>query len=299
MRGKIVKGIAGFYYIWCEDENLYECKAKGSFRKEGVKPLVGDNVDVQVLDQEKKLGNMEAILPRTNELIRPAVANVDQALIVFAMANPMPNLNLLDRFLVMMEWQKVETVICFSKQDMVSLEEENRFRMIYEKCANRVLTVSNTENIGIEEVRECLKRKTTVLAGPSGVGKSSLLNRLYPEAASAIGSVSEKIGRGRHTTRHSELYSLGEHTFLFDTPGFSSLKPPEVDKQELRRYFTEFLPYEGQCRYMGCSHIHEPGCVVKDALERGEIGSSRYENYVQIYNERDEFERRRNWRNRK
>lgn len=299
MRGKIVKGIAGFYYIWCEDENLYECKAKGSFRKEGVKPLVGDNVDVQVLDQEKKLGNMEAILPRTNELIRPAVANVDQALIVFAMANPMPNLNLLDRFLVMMEWQKVETVICFSKQDMVSLEEENRFRMIYEKCANRVLTVSNTENIGIEEVRECLKRKTTVLAGPSGVGKSSLLNRLYPEAASAIGSVSEKIGRGRHTTRHSELYSLGEHTFLFDTPGFSSLKPPEVDKQELRRYFTEFLPYEGQCRYMGCSHIHEPGCVVKDALERGEIGSSRYENYVQIYNELDEFERRRNWRNRK
>ena len=299
MRGKIVKGIAGFYYIWCEDENLYECKAKGSFRKEGVKPLVGDNVDVQVLDQEKKLGNMEAILPRTNELIRPAVANVDQALIVFAMANPMPNLNLLDRFLVMMEWQKVETVICFSKQDMVSLEEENRFRMIYEKCANRVLTVSNTENIGIEEVRECLKRKTTVLAGPSGVGKSSLLNRLYPEAASAIGSVSEKIGRGRHTTRHSELYSLREHTFLFDTPGFSSLKPPEVDKQELRRYFTEFLPYEGQCRYMGCSHIHEPGCVVKDALERGEIGSSRYENYVQIYNELDEFERRRNWRNRK
>ena len=299
MRGKIVKGIAGFYYIWCEDENLYECKAKGSFRKEGVKPLVGDNVDVQVLDQEKKLGNMEAILPRTNELIRPAVANVDQALIVFAMANPMPNLNLLDRFLVMMEWQKVETVICFSKQDMVSLEEENRFRMIYEKCANRVLTVSNTENIGIEEVRECLKRKTTVLAGPSGVGKSSLLNRLYPEAASAIGSVSEKIGRGRHTTRHSELYSLGDHTFMFDTPGFSSLKPPEVDKQELRRYFTEFLPYEGQCRYMGCSHIHEPGCVVKDALERGEIGSSRYENYVQIYNELDELERRRNWRNRK
>ena len=131
------------------------------------------------------------------------------------------------------------------------------------------------------------------------MGKSSLLNRLYPEAASAIGSVSEKIGRGRHTTRHSELYSLGEHTFLFDTPGFSSLKPPEVDKQELRRYFTEFLPYEGQCRYMGCSHIHDPGCVVKDALERGEIGSSRYENYVQIYNELDEFERRRNWRNRK
>lgn len=299
MKGKIVKGIAGFYYIWCEDDKLYECKAKGSFRKDGVKPLVGDNVDVQVLDQEKKLGNMEAILPRTNELIRPAVANVDQALIVFAMANPMPNLNLLDRFLVMMEWQKVETVICFSKQDMVSLHEEEKFKEIYEKCANRVLTISNTENIGIENVRECLRGKTTVLAGPSGVGKSSLLNRLYPEAASATGSVSEKIGRGRHTTRHSELFFLGDHTFLFDTPGFSSLKPPEVDKQELRQYFTEFLPYEGRCRYLGCSHIHEPRCVVKEALERGEIGKSRYENYVQIYNELAEFERRRNWRNRK
>lgn len=299
MRGKIVKGIAGFYYIWCEDENLYECRAKGSFRKEGLKPLVGDNVEVQVLDEEKKLGNMEDILPRKNELIRPAVANVDQALIVFAMANPMPNLNLLDRFLVMMEWQKVETVICFSKQDMVSSFEEERFRQIYEKCANRVLVISNTENKGIEKVRECLKQKTTVLAGPSGVGKSSLLNRLCPEAASATGSVSEKIGRGRHTTRHSELFFLGDQTFLFDTPGFSSLKPPEVDKQELRQYFTEFLPYEGQCKYLGCSHIHEPGCVVQDALERGKIGRSRYENYVQIYNELSELEGRRNWRNRK
>lgn len=299
MRGKIVKGIAGFYYIWCEDENLYECRAKGSFRKEGIKPLVGDDVSVQVLDWEKKFGNLEEILPRRNELLRPAVANVDQAMIVFAMANPVPNLNLLDRFLVMMEWQGVETVICFSKQDIVSGEEESAFRQIYEKCSNRVLTISNTENMGIEEVRECLCGKTTVLAGPSGVGKSSLLNRLYPEAGSETGSVSEKIGRGRHTTRHSQLYSLGKGTFLFDTPGFSSLKPPAVDKQELRQYFTEFLPYEGQCRYAGCSHIHEPGCALQEALSMGEIGRSRYENYVQIYEELAEFERRKNWRNKK
>lgn len=299
MKGKIVKGIAGFYYVWCEDENLYECKAKGSFRKEGIKPLVGDDVAVQVLDEEKKLGNMEEIFQRRNELIRPAVANVDQAMIVFAMANPMPNLNLLDRFLVMMEWQRVETVICFSKQDMVSSEEEETFRRIYEKCSNRVMTISNTENTGIEDVRECLRGKTTVLAGPSGVGKSSLLNRLYPQAESAIGSVSEKIRRGRHTTRHSELFSLGDQTFLFDTPGFSSLKPPEVDKQELRQYFTEFIPYEGQCRYVSCSHIHEPGCVVQEALSCGEIARSRYENYVQIYEEIAEFERRKNWRNKK
>lgn len=299
MRGKIVKGIAGFYYVWCVDEKLYECKAKGSFRKAGLKPLVGDDVDVQVLDEENRLGNMEKILPRKNELIRPAVANVDQAMIVFAMADPMPNLNLLDRFLVMMEWQNVETVVCFSKQDIVSTEEDQKFRQIYEKCGNQVLTISNTENVGIEKVKECLRGKTTVLAGPSGVGKSSLLNCLNPQAQSATGAVSEKIGRGRHTTRHSEIYSLGDQTFLFDTPGFSSLKPPEVDKQELRQYFTEFLPYEGQCRYMGCSHIHEPDCVVKQALAHDEISRSRYENYVQIYNELAESERRKNWRNKK
>lgn len=299
MRGKIVKGIAGFYYVWCVDEKLYECKAKGSFRKAGLKPLVGDDVDVQVLDEENRLGNMERILPRKNELIRPAVANVDQAMIVFAMADPMPNLNLLDRFLVMMEWQNVETVICFSKQDIVSTEEDQKFRQIYEKCGNQVLTISSTENVGIEKVKECLRGKTTVLAGPSGVGKSSLLNCLNPQAQSATGAVSEKIGRGRHTTRHSEIYSLGDQTFLFDTPGFSSLKPPEVDKQELRQYFTEFLPYEGQCRYMGCSHIHEPDCVVKQAVAHDEISRTRYENYVQIYNELAESERRKNWRKKK
>lgn len=299
MRGKIIKGIAGFYYVWCVDEKLYECKAKGSFRKAGVKPLVGDDVDVQVLDEENRLGNMEKIFPRKNELIRPAVANVDQAMIVFAMADPMPNLNLLDRFLVMMEWQKVETVICFSKQDIVSTEEDQKFRQIYEKCGNQVLTISSTENVGIEKVKECLRGKTTVLAGPSGVGKSSLLNCINPQAESATGAVSEKIGRGRHTTRHSEIYSLGDQTFLFDTPGFSSLKPPEVDKQELRQYFTEFLPYEGQCRYMGCSHIHEPDCVVKQAVAHDEISKTRYENYVQIYNELAESERRKNWRNKK
>ena len=208
MRGKIVKGIAGFYYVWCEDDKLYECKAKGSFRKEGIKPLVGDNVTVCVLDEEKHLGNLEEILPRKNELIRPAVANVDQALIVFAMANPMPNLNLLDRFLLMMEWQNVETIICFSKQDMVSEEEEKHFLSIYEKCANQVLTISNTENMGIDKVKQCLEGKTTVLAGPSGVGKSSLLNRLCPQAASVTGSLSEKIGRGWHTTRHYILRDL-------------------------------------------------------------------------------------------
>ncbi|MCH5265478.1 MAG: ribosome small subunit-dependent GTPase A [Lachnospiraceae bacterium] len=296
MKGKIIKGIAGFYYVWGEDDRLYECKAKGSFRKEGIKPLVGDNVSIRILDEDRLLGSMEEILPRKNELIRPAVANADQAMVIFAMTEPEPNLNLLDRFLVMMEWQGVETIICFSKQDMVNREEEERLAAVYEKCANRVLMFSNREQTGIEEVKECLRGKTTVLAGPSGVGKSSLVNQIYPQAASETGAVSEKIGRGRHTTRHSELFAIGDQSFLFDTPGFSSLKLPEVPKEELRRYFTEFLPYEGKCRYLGCSHIHEPGCAIK---EKGEICQSRYDNYVQMYEELAEQEKRKNWRNKK
>ena len=299
MKGKIVKGIAGFYYVYGVDDQLYECKAKGGFRKAGIKPLVGDDVQLQVLDQKKKLGNIEEILPRRNELIRPAVANVDQAMVIFAMANPMPNLNLLDRFLLMMEWQDVETIICFSKQDIVSKQEEETYRKIYEKCSNHVVVISNTEEIGIEEVKECLKGKTTVLAGPSGVGKSSLVNLVFPEAQSETGAVSEKIQRGKHTTRHSQLFYCGNQTFLFDTPGFSSLRPPEVAKEDLHRYFTEFLPYEGRCKYLGCSHIHEPDCVVQEALLKGEICKSRYENYVQIYEELSEFERRKNWRTKK
>jgi len=299
MQGKIIKGIAGFYYVWCENDRLYECKAKGSFRKQGIKPLVGDDVIVQILDEETALGNMEEILPRKNSLIRPAVANVDQAMVIFAMADPMPNLNLLDRFLVMMECQNVETVICFSKQDIVDAEEEKRLCHVYEQCANQVIAFSNMDNTGIDEIKECLVGKTTVLAGPSGVGKSSLVNQIFPEADSQVGNISEKIGRGKHTTRHSELFHIGKQSFIMDTPGFSSLQVPNVPKEELHQYFTEFMPYEGQCKYLGCSHIHEPGCIVKEKLEKGEICRGRYDNYIQMYNELAEGEGRKNWRNRK
>ncbi len=299
MKGKIIKGIAGFYYVWGEDQQMYECKAKGAFRKEGVKPCVGDNCVIEVLDPQNKLGNLEEILPRKNALIRPFVANVDQAMVVFAMADPMPNLNLLDRFLLMMDQEDVPTVICFSKQDLVSAEQEEELRKIYESCGNRVIMISSKEHAGIDEVMSCLEGKTTVLAGPSGVGKSSLLNCICPEANSETGAISEKIGRGKHTTRHSELFHIGKNTFLFDTPGFSSLNIPDIDKEELYLYFKEFEPYQGKCRFSGCTHIHEPGCVVREGLEKGEICRNRYENYVQMYQELAESERRKNWRNRK
>ena len=192
MRGKIIKGIGGFYYIHT-GEALYECKAKGIFRKEKMKPLVGDNVEIDVLDEEKKLGSIVQILPRLNSLIRPAVANVDQAVVIFAMARPEPNLNLLDRFLVMMQMQGIKTLICFNKTDIAEDDLSMKLKDIYGKCENELLFVSSLTESGIDILKEKLTGKTTVLAGPSGVGKSSVVNRLFPEAKAQTGLVSEKI----------------------------------------------------------------------------------------------------------
>ena len=290
MRGKIITGIGGFYYIHT-GEALYECTAKGIFRKEKMKPLVGDNVEIDVLDEEKKLGSIVQILPRLNSLIRPAVANVDQAVVIFAMARPEPNLNLLDRFLVMMQMQGIKTLICFNKTDIAEDDLSMKLKDIYGKCENELLFVSSLTESGIDILKEKLTGKTTVLAGPSGVGKSSVVNRLFPEAKAQTGLVSEKIGRGKHTTRHSELFYPGKQTYIMDTPGFSSLAVPDMEKEELKDYFSEFIPYDGMCRFQGCAHIHEPGCHIKDMVEAGELSENRYQNYVQMYGELNERKR--------
>ena len=235
MRGKIVKGIAGFYYVNAEDGTLYECKAKGKFRKDKKKPLVGDFVRIQCLDE--KTGNIEELLPRKNALVRPAVANIDQALVVFAAASPEPNLNLLDRFLVTMECQAIKVIICLNKIDLVAEEEIQRLKKIYEPCGYELHLISVQEEAGLEELKTILAGKTTVLAGPSGVGKSTLMNWLHPEANMETGAVSEKIQRGRHTTRHSEFFCIGDNTYLLDTPGFSSIFVEQYEPDELKDYF--------------------------------------------------------------
>ena len=217
--------------------------------------------------------------------MRPAVANVDQALVIFAVANPVPNLNLLDRFVLMMESQNVETVICFSKIDAAAEQETKDLLDVYTNCSNYVFAISTKENSGMEELFRVLEKKTTVLAGPSGVGKSTAINYLYPDAQMETGAVSKKIKRGKHTTRHSELFHIAPQTYVMDTPGFSSLLIPDMEKEELRFYMSDFTPYEGKCRFQGCVHINEPGCEVKKQVDMGNISKNRYKNYLQIYEE--------------
>lgn len=285
MQGKIVKGISGFYYVHVVESGIYECKAKGIFRQQKMKPLVGDDVEIDIISEEKKTGNVAAILPRKNALIRPAVANVDQALLIFAAASPNPNFNLLDRFLVMMGRQDVPVILCFNKCDLITEEQQQEIASIYEASGCKILFVSAKKELGLKKLQEILEGKTTTVAGPSGVGKSSLINLLAPEACMETGEISKKIERGRHTTRHAELIQLKGDGYIMDTPGFSSLYLPEIEKEELQDYYPEFTAYEPYCRFQGCSHLSEPDCGVKEALSEGKIHPVRYENYCQLYGE--------------
>ena len=284
MRGRIVRGIAGFYYVQT-GSRIYECKAKGIFRKDKKKPLPGDYVEIDILDEVSLTANISAILPRTNELIRPAVANVDLALVIMAAASPAPNLNLLDRFLVTMEQQRVNCCVCFNKQDLVDEQTKDRLRESYRNTGYPVLFTSARQEEGLLELRKVLSGRTTTVAGPSGVGKSSLINCLQSPTSMETGEISSKIERGKHTTRHSELICVSEGTYIVDTPGFSSIELYGMEKGELQDYFPDFAPWEPECRFAGCAHVKERDCGVKRALERGEISASRYENYCQLYEE--------------
>ena len=297
MKGRILKGIAGFYYVETYEEKVYECKAKGIFRKTNLKPLVGDDVEIDIIDEEKKLGNITEIFPRKNQLLRPPVANVDQAVILFAIVKPNPSYNLLDRFLIMMRQQNLPVIICFNKQDIATAEEQQELYDAYEKCGYKVLFISVREEKGLDELKELLKGKTTTLAGPSGVGKSSLLNKLVPNAQMQTGDLSRKIERGKNTTRHSELFFVEElsdnadgeatacYTYVIDTPGFTSLEMRDVTPDNLMQFYPEFAEYEPECRFGGCSHIAEPDCGVKRAIEEGKIARVRYDNYKVLYEE--------------
>lgn len=283
MTGKIIKGIAGFYYIAAEG-SIYTCKAKGLFRKLSVKPLVGDIVDF-VPDEGDSEGSIINIYDRKNELLRPAVANVDMIIIILAIAKPEPALYLLDKYLLQLSQIDIPTSIAFNKTDLGYEDKLREYVDIYQSAGYKVLEVSSYNNNGIDKLKELIKGKSVVLAGPSGVGKSSITNAICPGLDIKTNTISKKIDRGRHTTRHSEFFVAGDKTYICDTPGFTAIDIEDCSADELKNYFAEFKPYLGKCRFNSCMHISEPSCAVINAVNDGRIATSRYNSYKKLYEE--------------
>ena len=295
VKGTIIKGIAGFYYVEA-GQTIYECKARGKFRNKNIIPVIGDNVLISLKEEENSTdryleGTIEEILERKNSLIRPAVANVDQAMVVFSVTYPQIHLDLLDRFLLHIEREDIKPYIVLNKIDEGNPESYEYIVDRYRKVGYEVICLSAKKAINTELLMPKLKDKTTVFAGPSGVGKSTLLNTIEERFTLETGQVSDKIKRGKHTTRHVELMPLSIGGFVLDTPGFTSLQIEGMEADELQYYFPEFKPYLGSCKFRGCTHTHEPGCKVRDALESGDIIKERYEGYVTYYKQLKDIRR--------
>ncbi len=292
LTGRIIKAVAGFYYVDVAGEGVYQCRAKGAFRKKGSSPLVGDVVDVSLTRTQDVEGNVEKIHPRTSVLHRPTVANVDQALVVFALKDPDPSRILLDRILISLAKEDLPAVICFNKSDITEDAIAEELTGIYEGCGYRVIVTSALKGEGVDEVRDLLKGRLTTVCGPSGAGKSSLINGLQAGVVMETGAVSEKIGRGKQTTRHIQLVAVDEKSYIIDTPGFGTIEPPEMVARELEAFFPEMAEAIGRCRFRGCAHMDEPDCEVKRLVGEGKIAASRYGSYRTLYGELAERERR-------
>ncbi|MCR5236332.1 MAG: ribosome small subunit-dependent GTPase A [Lachnospiraceae bacterium] len=284
LEGRILKGVGGFYYVYTA-EGTFQCRARGLFRKHSLKPLAGDRCRIELTNTEDVEGNVAEILPRKNSLIRPPVANIDQALVIFAMHSPEPAWGLLDRYLIMMERAGIPSVICINKDDLAEGLEALDIKRIYEPAGYRIVFTSAREHTGIDELKDVLYGKVTSVAGPSGAGKSSIINAILGSELMETGDISRKLKRGKQTTRHTELINLWEDTFIFDSPGFSAMELPDMDKSELDVCFPEMRPYKGHCYYADCSHTHEPGCSVREALEDNNIAAERYASYTELFAE--------------
>lgn len=280
MHGLIVKGIGGFYYVKAEDK-IFECKARGKFRINDLSPMVGDRVSI---DLDKGKGFIKEIFERTSELIRPSISNVTQAFIVFAVKNPDFNMDLLNKFLLLCNANNLKVIVCFNKLDLASKEEIEAAANSVSSTGYEVIYIKAKAGEGIQKIREHLKNNITVFCGPSGVGKSTILNKIIGSEKMETGEISDKIKRGKHTTRHCELIEI-EGGYVADSPGFSSLSVDFIKKDELKNYFPEFQEYENDCKFSGCNHYKEPACAVKKAVEEGLINKSRYEFYIKTLEE--------------
>lgn len=279
MTGRILRSLSGFYDVQTET-GMVTCRGRGSLRKAHQTPLTGDMVEITV---EKGKGMVEKILPRRNCFVRPAVANVDALVVFAANVNPVTEPFLIDRVAAIAGDQEVEVILCVNKCDLDPAVDLVR---IYQNAGFTVISASAETGQGVAELRELLQGKLTAFTGNTGVGKSSMLNRLAPDLQLATGEVSEKLGRGRHTTRHVELYRLDEETYVADTPGFSSFDTDQMDvilKENLQYSFPDFAPFIGACQFHDCSHRQEPGCAVRQALEEGKVEKTRYDSYLKLY----------------
>lgn len=300
--GMIVKALSGFYYVKPdESEETIQCRARGLFKKQGITPLVGDRVVFERSGDIGSDGTVTDVLPRTTELIRPPIANVDTALLVFSVAEPALNLQLLDKFLAHVELAGLEPFICLTKADLLNETDAESAALrvrtdsiigLYESIGYRVFITSSRQQIGTDELRSALDGKITVFAGQSGVGKSSLLNRLVPGLTLETNEISQRLGRGKHTTRHVELFRIGGRGLVADTPGFSQLDFPEMEPERLSEAFPEIEALSAECKFRGCLHRSEPECRVRDAVDAGQIAASRYENYDAFLTEIKDRKRR-------
>lgn len=293
MRAKIIKAIAGFFYVYAGESGIYECRAKGIFRLKGVRPLPGDDVEFEIISEEEKTGHITEVLPRTSYIKRPPAANPDQVLLLMAMKHPDPNYLLLDRYLVSMHQCRLPAVVCFNKADLASEGQMEEIREVYKGAGVPVHFMSLRTGEGVEEAKAFFENHTTVLAGPSGAGKSSLVNTVQNRIHMETGEISKKLARGKNTTRHTELIPINEHSFLFDTPGFTALELEGMEKEELKNAYAEFAPYEGTCFFQGCVHVSEPDCAVINAVREGLISEQRYRQYKVLFEELKEAEKRR------
>lgn len=280
--GIILKSLGGFYYVDTGSE-IIECRARGLFRKQDIKPLVGDRCRIRITVEDSKVGYVEEIFERTNEIVRPPVANVEQAVIVFAVEKPNPNFRLLDKFLIQAEINNVEAIICINKMDL-DADEALMIKDLYEKAGYKVILTSKMIPESLNELKEILKDKVSVFAGPSGVGKSTMVNIIEEGLNLKTGEISKKLKRGKHTTRHAEIFRLSFGGWVVDTAGFSSLNLEGIDKYNLKDYFIEFENYN-TCRFNGCNHYKEPDCGIKEAVENGDIRKERYNSYIELYKE--------------
>lgn len=283
LEGIIIKGVGGLYSVKTP-EGVIMSRARGVFRLEKLTPLIGDIVNIKISDEDN-MGYIIDIKERKTELLRPPVANITQAIIVMSVKNPDINTWLLDKFLLMSEYENLNTVICLNKSDLDEIEA-GRLEEIYTKAGYKVIISSVDLDIGIEEIKGCLKNNISVFAGPSGVGKSSLLNKIHKDFKLEIGDISSKNKRGKHTTRHIELLELDDKSFVLDSPGFSSLNLDFIeDETQVREYFKEIRKYSKDCKFLSCLHNKEPGCAVKEAVENNDIDKSRYDNYLLLLEE--------------